>query len=101
MGDDMKFTVLCLILILEAVFAFQAYAFQDGNQSVGIDLETIDAVEAIAIANAWKWSRTDVTTSVTAREVVFKFSDGTQKKIPLPEDKMMVAVAPYIRQTHK
>jgi hypothetical protein len=97
----MKFSVLGFILILEAVFAFQAHAFQDGNQSAGIDLETIDAVEAMAIANAWKWSRTDVTTSVTAREVVFKFSDGTQKKIPLPEDKMLVAVAPYVRKTHK
>ena len=96
----MKFSVLCLIVILEAAFAFQVHAFQDGNQSAGIDLETVDAVDAIAIAYAWKWSRTDVTTSVTAREVLFKFSDGTQKKIPLPKDKMLVAVAPYIRKTH-
>ena len=96
----MKYFVLCFILILEAWLLLQAFA-GDINKSAGIDLETIDAAEAMAIANAWKWSRKDVTTSVTAREVVFKFSDGTVKKIPLPKDKMLVAVAPYIRRTHK
>jgi hypothetical protein len=55
----------------------------------------------MAIANQWKWSQKDVKTSVTAREVVFQFSDGTVKKVPLPQEKMLVAVAPYIRRTHK
>jgi len=32
---------------------------------------------------------------------VFKSSDDKViKKIPLPEDKMLVAVAPYINRTH-
>ena len=97
----MKYFVLCLILILATIPAFQADASQDSKKPADIDFEKIDAVEAMAIANAWKWSRKDIKSSVTAREVVFKFSDGKQKKIALPEEKMIVAVAPYIRRTHK
>jgi hypothetical protein len=55
----------------------------------------------MAIANQWKWSQKDVKSSVTAHEVVFKFSDGKQQKIALPQEKMLVAVAPYARWTHK
>ena len=64
-------------------------------------LENVNAMEAVAIANEWKWSHKDVKTSVTAREVVFEFPDKTVKRIPLPHEKMLVAVAPYIRRTHK
>ena len=97
----MKYFVLGLILILGTFSAFQADASQDSKKSAEADLEKIDAVEAMAIANEWKWSRKDVKSSVTAREVVFQFSDGKQKKIPLPQEKMLVAVAPYVRKTHK
>ena len=65
------------------------------------ELENVNAMEAVAIANEWKWSHKDVKTSVTAREVVFEFPDKTVKKIQLPQEKMLVAVAPYIRRTHK
>ena len=97
----MKYTVLCLIIVLGTGSSFQVNAFQDNEKSADIDLEKIDTVEAMAVANDWKWSRKDVKTSVTAHEVIFKFSDGNVKKIRLPEDKMLVAVAPYIRRTHR
>ena len=97
----MKYFVLGLILIFGTISAFQADASQDSKKPAEIDFEKIDAVEAMAIANAWKWSRKDIKSSVTAREVIFKFSDGKQKKIALPQEKMIVAVAPYIRRTHK
>jgi hypothetical protein len=92
----MKYFVLGLILIVGTGFTFQ-----DSKKPADIDWETIDAVEAMTIANAWKWSRKDVKTSVTAHEVVFEFPDKTVKKVPLPQEKMVVAVAPYIRRTHK
>ena len=97
----MKYLIICIILILATISAFQAHTTQDSNKPANIDFEKIDAVEAMAIANQWKWSRKDVKSSVTAREVIFKFSDGKVEKIPLPEEKMLVAVAPYIRRTHK
>ena len=97
----MKYIILGLILIFTTISAFQTHASQDSKKPADIDFEKIDAVEAMAIANDWKWSRKDVKSSVTAREVVFKFSDGTVKKVPLPEEKMLVAVAPYVRKTHR
>ena len=97
----MKYFVLSLILILASISASQADTTQDSKKPADIDFEKIDAVEALAIANAWKWSRKDIKSSVTAREVVFQFADGKQKKIPLPQEKMLVAVAPYLRKTHK
>jgi hypothetical protein len=36
---------------------------------------------------------------VASKEVVFKFSDGKFKKIHLPKDRMLVAVAPYMNHT--
>ena len=97
----MKYFVLGLILIVGTGLSFQTYAFQDVKKPADIDWETIDAVEAMALANEWKWSQKDLKSSVTAREVIFEFADGTKKEIPLPEEKMLVAVAPYIRQTHQ
>jgi len=97
----MKYFVFGLILIFTALSAFQADASQDSQKAAETDLEKIDAVEAMAIANEWKWSRKDVKSSVTAREVVFQFSDGKVKRIPLPQEKMLVAVAPYVRNTHQ
>jgi hypothetical protein len=55
----------------------------------------------MAIANEWKWSKKEVKSYVTAREVVFELTKSKVKKIPLPEEKMLVAVAPYINKTHK
>ena len=97
----MNYWLICLILIFATFSAIEADAFQDSKKPADIDFEKIDAIEAMAIANAWKWSQKDVKSSVTAREVIFKFADGTVKKIPLPQEKMLVAVAPYIRRTHK
>ena len=70
-------------------------------QEIEAVLEDVDAMEAMEIANEWKWTQSKVKSYVTTREVVFEFSDGRTKKIPLPEEKMLVAVAPYIRRTHK
>jgi len=64
-------------------------------------LKNVDAIQAMEIANGWKWTQKEVKSYVTAREVVFEFYNGRSKKIPLPEEKMLVAVAPYINTTHK
>jgi hypothetical protein len=64
-------------------------------------LEDVDAMQAMEIANEWKWTQRKIKSYVTTREVVFEFSDGRTKKIPLPEEKMLVAVAPYISRTHR
>ena len=70
----------------------------DENEAV---LKNVDAIQAMEIANGWKWTQKEIKSYVTTREVVFEFSNGRSKKIPLQEEKMLVAVAPYINQTHK
>jgi len=72
----------------------------DKNSPEGI-LKDVDAVQAMAIANDWKWSRQEIKSYVTPREVIFELSEKKVKKIPLPEEKMVVALAPYINQTHR
>lgn len=97
----MKLLIFSIIVIFCTSVAFKSIADQAENQSAGVDLERINATEAMVIANAWKWNRKDVKSYVDSREVVFQFSDGTVKRIPLPEDKMLVAVAPYMQHTHQ
>jgi len=72
----------------------------DPNSPQGM-LENVDAKEALAIANEWKWTRQDIRSYVDTQAVAFELPGGKTKKIPLPDDSMVVAVAPYIDQTHQ
>lgn len=89
------------------LLAFVAWAvmltsgFSAGESELETRLEGLNAREALVIANQWHWERRPVTTYVTSKEVVFEFKTGTIKRIALPKDEMMVAVAPYVRKTHK
>jgi hypothetical protein len=95
----MKHNILSFIFIFGISVFFTACT---NENSVGAKLENIDAVQAMAIANEWNYSKKEITSFVTPREVVFKSSnDKVIKKIPLPENKMLVAVAPYINRTHR
>ena len=96
----MKSILLSLILFLGIIWLFPACSSQNEEKTAEARLNNVDAVQAVAIANEWNWSRREITSYVTPREVVFKFPDNKVIKIPFPEDKMMVAVAPYINQTH-
>jgi hypothetical protein len=96
----MKSKVVSLILFLGIIWLLPACSGQSDEKSGKAKLNNVDAVQAVAIANDWNWSRKEITSWVTPREVVFKFPDEKIKKIPLPEDKMLVAVAPYIKTTH-
>lgn len=71
-----------------------------GQNSIEARLQTADAVAALAIANQLKWTNGAIRSYATSREVVFKLPEGKVKKILLPEEKMMVAVAPYFKKTH-
>jgi hypothetical protein len=81
------------------MFSTQAIAYDEGL--LRQRLKNVSAMEAIAIANELKWESTDVKSYVTTHEVVFKYSNGQLTKIRLPKDRMLVAVAPYMNQTHQ
>ena len=97
----MKLLRITWRILVIGILLMPSFTLADNEILLQHELENVNAMEAVAIANEWKWSHKDVKTSVTAREVVFEFSDKTVKRIPLPQEKMLVAVAPYIRQTHK
>jgi hypothetical protein len=77
----------------------QAIAYDEGL--LRQRLKNVSAMEAVAIANELKWESGSVKSYVTVNEVVFKFSNGQLTKIRLPKDRMLVAVAPYMNQTHQ
>ena len=99
--NQMKSVVISFIFLLGIYSLFPALALPDEWKSAQAELENVDAFKALTIANQWKWSKKGIKSYVDSREVVFRFPDGKVKRVPLPEDKMMVAVAPYIKRTHK
>ena len=93
----MRSALLSFILFLGIGSLNPADAIQGDEKAAEARLNNIDAIQAMAIANQWRWSKGKIKSSVTPREVIFKFSNGRVKRIPIPKDKMVVAVAPYIR----
>ena len=97
----MKYFLGRLILLLGVIALSAACSLMGDDDSPDVRLKNVDAIKAMAIANEWKWSKKDINSYVNSREVVFEIAKGKVKKIPLPEEKMLVAVAPYINQTHR
>ena len=62
-------------------------------------LQGMGPVEALALANEWMGN--DVTSFVTTQAVNFEFPGGDAASVQLPADEMVVAIAPYIDQTHQ
>ncbi|OLV18539.1 exported protein [Deinococcus marmoris] len=55
--------------------------------------------QALAQANQWRGAG-GLQSYVTSAAVVFKFPDGKQRSVVLPTKQMVVAIAPYVNQTH-
>lgn len=100
-GNQLKYLILGSLILLGLSLLFPVPRIQGAEQSDLAALDNIDAVQAMAIANQWKWTNKEVTSYVTPRGVIFVFPDRKVKGIRLPADKMVVAVAPYIKRTHQ
>ena len=96
----MKSLSIFIVFLLGIIMLCPTGVIESAGNSDEALLINIDAMRAVEIANEWKWSKKDVKTSIDSREVIFKFPDGNVKRIALPKDKMYVAVAPYINNTH-
>ena len=97
----MKKVSISLSLLLGLSLLFAASGCQPDKNSPEAILKNVDAFQAMAIANEWNWTKKEIKSYVTSREVVFELSKNKVIKIPLPEEKMLVAVAPYISRTHQ
>jgi hypothetical protein len=95
------FRIILGIAAIGILIMISGHAFATDEGLLRQRLKDVSAMEAVAIANELKWESSDVKSYVTANEVVFKFSNGQLTKIPLPKDIMLVAVAPYMNQTHQ
>jgi len=96
----MKSLSTFIVFLLGSLVLCPAGVVQPAGKTDEAVLENIDAMQAVEIANEWKWTKKEVKTSIDSREVTFEFPDGKVKRIPLPEDKMYIAIAPYIEKTH-
>ena len=85
---------LALFLMFTTAFSMNESAFMS-------QLDGLNARQALALANQWHWEKQPVRTHVTSKEVVFQFESGKVINIALPDNEMMVAVAPFINRTHK
>ncbi|MDF1594024.1 MAG: hypothetical protein P1P89_21155 [Desulfobacterales bacterium] len=96
----MKTATSFAIFAFWTILLFSPCALQADQKSLMAELENVDAVQAVAIANKWRWTNRNITISVDDWKIIFKFPNGQVKTVPMPADKMLVAVAPYIRKTH-
>ena len=100
-SKQLKYLILGSIVLLGLSLLLPVHRLQGAEQADLAALDNIDAMQAMAIANQWKWTKKEVTSYVTPRGVIFVFPDKKVKGIRLPADKMVVAVAPYINRTHQ
>ena len=96
----MKTAALFTIVTFWIITLFSPGSLQADQKSLMAELENVDAVQAVSIANQWRWTNRNINISVDDWKIVFKFPNGQVKTVPMPADKMLVAVAPYIRKTH-
>lgn len=87
-----------LIIVAGLIFGYGCQPDPNSPESI---LKNVDAKQAMAIANEWKWSKEKIKSRVTSRDVVFELSENKVKRVPLPGNQMVVAIAPYIDQTHQ
>ena len=92
---------MIITVVFLAMFLKNTPAFSMSESALIEQLDGLNAHQALALANQWYWEKQPVRTHITSKEVVFQFESGTVKKIALPENEMMVAVAPFINRTHK
>jgi hypothetical protein len=88
-------------LLFSIGLAMGVFACRPDPRSPEGMLQNMDAKEALAMANDWKWTRKDIKSHVDTRVVAFELPGDKTIKIPLPDDSMVVAVAPYIKYTHQ
>lgn len=96
----MKKNLFGFLMLLAAILLNTLSNLQGAPPADPAVLNGIDAHRALAIANEWRWSHPEIRSYITSKEVGIKFPDGRIAKIPLPEESMMVAIAPYLNQTH-
>jgi len=94
---------VCLISCGILAANFMTGCSEDGKSPLEPHIELIEqttARDALVLANKMRVSNPDVRSVLKADAVTFVFSEGHEVSVPLPDDTMAIAVAPYIVDTH-
>jgi hypothetical protein len=78
-----------------------APAVSSQDQQFIDELKGKNGKQAMSLANQWRLKNIDVVSFVTPDAVHFKFKNGQEVIVPLPDDQMIVSIAPYIQNTHR
>jgi hypothetical protein len=89
---------LATLVVASIVWLAGSVAFAQVTAPSPSTLEGLDARAAVELANAWKGS--DVTSFATPEAVHFGFPDGTEVRVEMPADVVLISVAPYFTHTH-
>lgn len=81
--------------VLMPFVALTAFAAPSPEQ-----LQNVTPQQALKLANLWRTGTTGVKSFVTSEKIQFTFPDGQQSEVKLPADQMVIAIAPYLQQTH-
>ncbi len=105
-----KIAIFTLILISLLIFSACSPKNTVKTQTQGMSsvkssvsptmLDNLGAKEALALANRWKTSNPEVTSFITPDKLNFEFPNKKKVEISLPDDSMMIAIAPYVDKTH-
>ncbi|MCF8105836.1 MAG: hypothetical protein K9K64_10150 [Desulfohalobiaceae bacterium] len=88
-------------LVAVAFIAIAIYSFQTLQGSpLASGLKGLTPRQALARANEWRYTQPQVSSRVTSKEIVFTFPGDDQEKVPLRKEELVLAVAPYVKQTH-
>jgi len=90
------------LLVVASVLAVLGACGGNGRaDSLEAQIQGLDAEEALALANEWRTTEPLVGTTLTADAVLFALPGGRVVSVPLPADRMVLAVAPYVTSTHE
>lgn len=89
-------------MILVAMLAAAAGATGEGSVPEPALLQGKTAEQLMALANDWGMAteETHVKAWTTSRQIHFIFAGGARRDIALPDDLMVVSIAPYVMKTH-
>lgn len=98
-----------ILLLLYSGTAFAQHSHDHGgapavsaqDQQLVNELKGKNGKQAMDLANRWRQKNIEVTSFVTPDAVKFILKDGMKIDVPLPDDQMVVSIAPYINNTHK
>ena len=92
------------IVVLLLLFSIRIGAFADtlGEKPSATLLAGLTPEATMSLANSWGMESDEnkVTIWTSSRAFNFQFADGSKAVIAMPDDRMVVSVAPYIMKTH-